>query len=276
MRRSADARGIEVISDATSGDLHDAAILAAHVPTAMLFVPSRDGISHSPDEFTRIEDIATAATILMETVRDRNREGEVLLDLDRRKAGALVMTETCVLVTSGTASMDSFGIENSAPGEIAPQMTRTTPRRCTDNSTTFSSISECLRSGRQSLHPARPVPAPRAGASESAARLLWSETNSSTSAGRSRPPAATRLSPPAYRGTCVGSWPRQIDAAIVRPPCFIGPFGVQPILGNHDCGLQPMTNVARARGIAANMAVRIVVLDMGKTHAAAGLGESSS
>jgi len=74
MRRSADARGIEVVSDATSGDLHDAAILAPHVPTAMLFIPSRDGISHSPDEFTRIEDIATAATILMETVRDRRLE----------------------------------------------------------------------------------------------------------------------------------------------------------------------------------------------------------
>jgi allantoate deiminase len=74
MRRSADARHIEVLSDATAGQLHDAAILAAHVPTAMLFVPSRGGVSHSPDEFTRVEDVATAATILMETVRDRRLE----------------------------------------------------------------------------------------------------------------------------------------------------------------------------------------------------------
>jgi acetylornithine deacetylase/succinyl-diaminopimelate desuccinylase-like protein len=37
----------------------------------MLLVPSRDGISHSPDEFSRIDDIAAAAAILLETVRDR-------------------------------------------------------------------------------------------------------------------------------------------------------------------------------------------------------------
>jgi allantoate deiminase len=35
-----------------SGAGHDAMILARHVPAAMLFVPSRGGISHSPDEFT--------------------------------------------------------------------------------------------------------------------------------------------------------------------------------------------------------------------------------
>lgn len=46
-----------------SGALHDAAVIAAHLPAAMLFVPSRDGISHHPDEFSRIEDIATAARI---------------------------------------------------------------------------------------------------------------------------------------------------------------------------------------------------------------------
>jgi hydantoinase/carbamoylase family amidase len=47
-----------------SGALHDAAILAPHLPTVMLFVASRDGISHNPDEFSRIEDITAAATIL--------------------------------------------------------------------------------------------------------------------------------------------------------------------------------------------------------------------
>ncbi len=74
MRKSAAAWRIEPITDMTSATLHDAAILAAHVPTAMLFVPSRDGISHSPDEFSRIEDIAAATTILLETVRDRRLE----------------------------------------------------------------------------------------------------------------------------------------------------------------------------------------------------------
>jgi N-carbamoyl-L-amino-acid hydrolase len=35
-----------------SGAGHDAMVLAGRVPAAMLFVPSRDGVSHSPDEFT--------------------------------------------------------------------------------------------------------------------------------------------------------------------------------------------------------------------------------
>ena len=35
-----------------SGAGHDAMLLARHVPTAMIFVPSRNGISHSPEEYT--------------------------------------------------------------------------------------------------------------------------------------------------------------------------------------------------------------------------------
>jgi hydantoinase/carbamoylase family amidase len=52
----------------TSGALHDAAILAPHLPTAMLFVASKDGISHNPREFSRIEDIAAAARVLEKLV----------------------------------------------------------------------------------------------------------------------------------------------------------------------------------------------------------------
>src|SRR4051794_35902636 len=52
-----------------SGALHDSAVLAPHVPTAMLFVPSRDGISHNPAEFSRVEDIAAAAEIVERLVR---------------------------------------------------------------------------------------------------------------------------------------------------------------------------------------------------------------
>ena len=51
-----------------SGALHDAAILAPHVPTAMLFIASKGGISHNPAEFSRLEDIALAARILAEVV----------------------------------------------------------------------------------------------------------------------------------------------------------------------------------------------------------------
>lgn len=54
----------------SSGALHDAAILARHVPTAMLFVPSRDGVSHNPDEFSRVEDVALAARVVYEVVSE--------------------------------------------------------------------------------------------------------------------------------------------------------------------------------------------------------------
>jgi len=54
------------IPDAVSGALHDSAILAPLLPTAMLFVASKDGISHNPAELSRIEDITLAARVLVE------------------------------------------------------------------------------------------------------------------------------------------------------------------------------------------------------------------
>jgi hydantoinase/carbamoylase family amidase len=56
------------LPDVASGALHDAAILAPLLPTAMLFVPSQAGISHNPAEFSRLEDIALATQILAATV----------------------------------------------------------------------------------------------------------------------------------------------------------------------------------------------------------------
>lgn len=43
---------------------HDAAVVAAHAPVAMLFVRSRDGITHHPDEFVADADIDVALTAL--------------------------------------------------------------------------------------------------------------------------------------------------------------------------------------------------------------------
>jgi allantoate deiminase len=51
-----------------SGALHDAAILAPFLPTAMIFIASRDGISHNPAEYSRIEDITLATELLAEMV----------------------------------------------------------------------------------------------------------------------------------------------------------------------------------------------------------------
>jgi acetylornithine deacetylase/succinyl-diaminopimelate desuccinylase-like protein len=53
-----------------SGAGHDAMVLAAAgVPTAMLFVRSRNGgASHSPDELSSAEDIALAVDVLTEAL----------------------------------------------------------------------------------------------------------------------------------------------------------------------------------------------------------------
>lgn len=47
-----------------SGAFHDAMYLADHCPTAMLFVPSRDGISHNPLEFTEPTQLLAGAQAL--------------------------------------------------------------------------------------------------------------------------------------------------------------------------------------------------------------------
>ena len=67
LRNAAARLGLDV-PDTTSGALHDTAILAPLLPAAMLFVASRDGISHNPGEYSRIEDIACAARIVAEAV----------------------------------------------------------------------------------------------------------------------------------------------------------------------------------------------------------------
>ena len=48
-----------------SGAGHDSALLADLTPTGMIFVPSRDGRSHCPEEFTRLEDIGLGCEMLL-------------------------------------------------------------------------------------------------------------------------------------------------------------------------------------------------------------------
>ena len=52
----------------TSGAYHDAMILAARVPVGMLFVPSRGGVSHHPDEYTAPEQIDDGVRVLARTL----------------------------------------------------------------------------------------------------------------------------------------------------------------------------------------------------------------
>ena len=51
-----------------SGAGHDAQSIALLAPVGMVFVPSVDGISHSPREFTRPEDVENGANVLLRTL----------------------------------------------------------------------------------------------------------------------------------------------------------------------------------------------------------------
>ncbi|WEG09949.1 allantoate amidohydrolase [Microbacterium horticulturae] len=53
-----------------TGAGHDAGILAAHVPTAMLFVRNPTGVSHAPGESARDEDCEAGATALAAALRE--------------------------------------------------------------------------------------------------------------------------------------------------------------------------------------------------------------
>ncbi|WDZ80213.1 Zn-dependent hydrolase (plasmid) [Ensifer adhaerens] len=52
----------------TSGAGHDAQMIARIAPTAMIFVPSRDGISHNPREHTEPADLVAGANVLLDVV----------------------------------------------------------------------------------------------------------------------------------------------------------------------------------------------------------------
>jgi acetylornithine deacetylase/succinyl-diaminopimelate desuccinylase-like protein len=47
-----------------SGAYHDAMILGSSVPIGMVFVPSRAGISHHPDEYTAPEQLDAGVRVL--------------------------------------------------------------------------------------------------------------------------------------------------------------------------------------------------------------------
>jgi allantoate deiminase len=53
-----------------SGAGHDAMVLGRHVPAAMLFVPSRGGVSHNPDEYTAPEQCELGARVLARALAD--------------------------------------------------------------------------------------------------------------------------------------------------------------------------------------------------------------
>lgn len=67
IRASAEEAGLDSI-ELTSGAGHDAQNVARFAPVGMIFVPSRDGISHSPLEYTSPEQVANGAEILYRAI----------------------------------------------------------------------------------------------------------------------------------------------------------------------------------------------------------------
>ncbi|CAN8102750.1 unnamed protein product [Discula destructiva] len=64
--------------DMTSGAGHDSVYSSKHCPTSMIFVPSKNGVSHHPEEWTSPEDCALGAEVLCQSI----------LRYDRMMAGA--------------------------------------------------------------------------------------------------------------------------------------------------------------------------------------------
>ena len=52
----------------TSRAYHDSLFMSRIAPTAMLFIPCRNGYSHRPDEYASPEDIARGALVLAEAL----------------------------------------------------------------------------------------------------------------------------------------------------------------------------------------------------------------
>ena len=54
-----------------SGAGHDAQMFAPNCPTAMIFVPSKDGLSHNIKEYTSPDEIGSGVEVLMHVVLEQ-------------------------------------------------------------------------------------------------------------------------------------------------------------------------------------------------------------
>lgn len=67
MRETADKLGYSYMK-MNSGAGHDAMIMAGIAPTSLIFVPSKNGLSHHPDEWTEYEDLGKGIHLILNTV----------------------------------------------------------------------------------------------------------------------------------------------------------------------------------------------------------------
>lgn len=68
IREAAFCQGIKY-REMNSGAGHDAQIFSDVIPTGMIFIPSVNGISHSPLEYTLEEDLEAGMLVLLSTVQ---------------------------------------------------------------------------------------------------------------------------------------------------------------------------------------------------------------
>ena len=73
IERAVKEAGIEYMT-MPSGAGHDAMHWADVVPTGMIFIPCREGISHNPAEYTEMDDIVTGAEVLDKVLRNLSSE----------------------------------------------------------------------------------------------------------------------------------------------------------------------------------------------------------
>jgi N-carbamoyl-L-amino-acid hydrolase len=69
VRRAAEAQSVPAM-EIISGAGHDAVYMARVAPTAMVFVPCRDGISHNEIEDAKPEDLAAGCSVLLNAILD--------------------------------------------------------------------------------------------------------------------------------------------------------------------------------------------------------------
>ncbi|MGH7063992.1 MAG: M20/M25/M40 family metallo-hydrolase, partial [Stellaceae bacterium] len=74
VREAAKAQGL-AHQDIISGAGHDAVYMARVAPTAMIFVPCKDGISHNEIEDAAPADLAAGCNVLLNAVLDRADPG---------------------------------------------------------------------------------------------------------------------------------------------------------------------------------------------------------
>ena len=75
IREAAEAMGLSY-ARLPSGAAHDAQNMARIAPSALIFVPSVGGISHSPQEYTRPRDVANGANLLLQTLIRLDRQAK--------------------------------------------------------------------------------------------------------------------------------------------------------------------------------------------------------